>query len=122
MNVPEEELSLSNLLKDENVTIEDLWLALFRDRAAFVYYNEAFMESAAANTIHHWTVVLPWGISLVFGIIVPLLLSLCSYMREDYPIGPDEDPWIARHRKERRLSRLIVACEDYRKVSHSCVL
>jgi hypothetical protein len=33
-------------------------------------------------------------------------------------IDPDEDPWIARgYRHERRLSRLILLCADYRKVS-----
>lgn len=118
MNIPGDEITLSDVLKDENATIEDLWLALFRDRAAFVYKETLFVDNAA-NTVHHWTIVLPWGISLAFGIIIPFLLTLCSYIRDDYPIDSDEDPWISRHRKERRLSRLIVACEDYRKVSGS---
>lgn len=116
MNSPEGEITLSHLLHDQNATLEDLWMALFRERTALVYKEALFLDNAA-NRIHHWTIVLPWGISLAFGIIIPFLLSLCSYMREDYPIDPDEDPWISRHRKERRLSRLLVACENYRKVS-----
>lgn len=109
----EQEMTLEKVFQNENATIEELWRALFRD-------DRIWKETGAPeNTvIHHWTIVLPWGISLAFGILFPLFLSLCSYMTDDYPlrIDPDDDPWISRHVKERRLYRLIAACERYRKV------
>jgi hypothetical protein len=109
----EQEMTLEKVFQNENATIEELWRALFRD-------DRIWKETGAPeNTvIHHWTIVLPWGISLAFGILFPLFLSLCSYMQDDYPlrIDPDDDPWISRHVKERRLYRLIAACERYRKV------
>jgi len=130
MNIPPSDVeptSLAHVLRDHNATLEDLWIALFRDRTsplAYYYYNtETTHHYSVSNSIHHWTIVLPWGISLVLGIVIPLFLSLCSCMQgqrdnAEFHIDPDEDPWISRHRKERRLSRLIVACEEYRKVSY----
>ena len=120
MKLPQhDEPTLANVL--QNHTLEDLWMALFRDRAFSVVYKEDFLHQEHVNTIHHWTIVLPWGISLALGIVIPFLLSLCScmYGRDEFYVDPDEDPWISRHCKERRLSRLICACEDYRKVRHA---
>jgi hypothetical protein len=107
----EQETTLEKVFQNENATIEELWRALFRD-------DRIWKETAPDTVIHHWTIVLPWGISLAFGILFPLFLSLCSYMQDDYPlrIDPDDDPWISRHVKERSLYRLIAACERYRKV------
>jgi len=117
MNFPQhDEPTLASVLQNHNATLEDLWMALFRDRTYFD--KETLLMPEHVNTIHHWTIVLPWGISLALGIVIPFLLSLfsCMHGRDEFYVDPDEDPWIARHRKERRLSRLIVACEDYRKV------
>lgn len=112
----DEEPSLASVLQNQNVTLEELYMALFHKNVEFSFILPN------ANTHHslgHWTVVLPWAISLLLGIVIPFLISLCSFVygRDEFQLGPDEDPWISRHRKERRLSRLVVACEDYRKVS-----
>jgi hypothetical protein len=109
----EEATTLLTMLQNNNVTMEDLLTRVFRDR--MTYDRDAFM---LPNTLHHWTIVLPWSISLVMGIIIPFVLSLfsCLHPRDEFRLDPDEDPWISRHRKERRLKRLVVACEEYRKV------
>jgi hypothetical protein len=96
------EISLASVLQDPNATLDEFYRALFRESLVKGMPNP--------NTIHHWTIVLPWGISLTLGIVVPFLLSLCSCIRQD------EEPWISQiYREEQRRSKLLVACRNYRQ-------
>jgi hypothetical protein len=95
------DLSLASVLQDPNATFDELYRALFRESLVKGMPNP--------NTIHHWTIVLPWGISLTLGIVVPFVLSLCSCIRQN------EEPWISQiYREEQRRSKLAVACRRYR--------
>eukprot|EP00545_Synedropsis_sp_CCMP1620_P003330 CAMPEP_0119010700 /NCGR_PEP_ID=MMETSP1176-20130426/5184_1 /TAXON_ID=265551 /ORGANISM="Synedropsis recta cf, Strain CCMP1620" /LENGTH=262 /DNA_ID=CAMNT_0006963409 /DNA_START=14 /DNA_END=799 /DNA_ORIENTATION=- len=106
--------SLQQILQDPDATLEELWAALFRESQAS---GGGIMMTASLPTmqVHHWTIILPWGISLLLGVVVPCFLSLMNYLRPE-EVNPDY-PWISRLRKnERRLSRLVFALKDHRKV------
>jgi hypothetical protein len=110
--------SLQSVLHDPNATLEEFWAALFREARSTEHH---VMTVLPTMQVHHWTIVLPWGISLLLGVVVPCLLSTVAYFRSD-DVDPD-DPWVSRvHKQERRLSRLIMAIKDHRKVWFLLVL
>jgi hypothetical protein len=96
-----------------------LWAALFRETGIMIPGGGTMMGPAGLPTmqVHHWTIILPWGISLLLGVVIPCILSLRNYLR-----GPDhddsDDPWVVSRlqKNERRLSRLVRALKDHRKV------
>lgn len=94
----DDQMSLASVLQDPNATLDELYRALFR---------ESLTKAMNPNNIHHWTIVLPWGISLTLGVVIPFLLSLCACIRQD--------PWISRiYREEKRLARLTLESKHYR--------
>jgi hypothetical protein len=98
-------MSLASILQDPNATLDELYRAIFQ---------ESLLVKGIPNpntaVHHHWTIVLPWGISLTLGIVVPFLLSLCSCI-----IRQHDDLWISRiYREERRRSELVLASKNYR--------
>lgn len=109
--------SLEGVLQDPNSTLEELWAALFRERAG------SLMMTASLPTmqVHHWTIVLPWGISLILGVVIPCLLSLVDHLRpEDDDDEDSDDPWLSSFRNsEKRLNRLLFAIKDHKKVRNS---
>ena len=58
-------MTLVNVRQDPNAMLHELYRALFR---------ESLLKGMNPNNIHHWTIVLPWGISLTLDIVIPCLL------------------------------------------------
>lgn len=103
--------SLITLIQSGNTTYEDLYMLFIQNK------NEGLSFWATPNSsLHHWTVLLPWVISLVLGIVIPFVLSICTFLfgmrNDDYHFG--------MQRKEVRLARLVASCEDYKKVWMNC--
>jgi hypothetical protein len=109
--------SFEKILQNPNSTLEELWAALFR-QAGIMTPGGMMMGASSqipAMQVHHWTIIIPWGMSLLLGVVIPCILSLMNYFRPDHH-DPD-DPWVSRLRKnERRLSRLLHALKHHRKV------
>ena len=110
--------SLQAILQDPDSTLEELWAALFREGRG----SSVMPASLPAMQVHHWTIILPWCISLILGVIVPFLLELTNYLRpedDDEEEFDDEYPWGSRYRRnKKRLKKLAGKIKDYRKVRH----
>ena len=110
--------SLHAILQDPNSTLEELWVALFRESQA----SNIMFASLPTMQEHHWTIVLPWCISLILGVIVPFMLSIVNYLRPDDAHdddNDDDDSWVSqcnRRRDQKRLKKLVRRIRDYRKV------
>jgi hypothetical protein len=55
--------------------------------------DPAASRSHASLTVHHWSVVLPWMLTFILGVVVPTVLSLWSFWRQ--------------YRKPRRRARAL---------------
>lgn len=107
--------SLEGVLQDPNSTLEELWAALFRERAGSL----TMTATLPTMQVHHWTIVLPWGISLILGVVIPCLLSLVDHLRPEDD-DEDSDDLLSRFRNsEKRLNLLLFAIKDHKKVRNS---
>lgn len=64
-------MTLASVLQDPNATLDELYTALFRE-------SLSSSKGSANNHLHHWTIVIPWGVSLTLGIVIPFFLSCCT--------------------------------------------
>ena len=116
--------SLYASLQDPNVTVEEIWAELFRETQE----NHIFMVWLRAARVQYFSIILPWCISLLIGVILPFMLSILSvmnYLRPDDALedgDEDEYPWVLRcnrARYEKRMKKLKTKIQDYRKVCDS---
>jgi hypothetical protein len=100
----ENEQSLAQVFKDPNATLEELWTALFLERR-----NPSSISSPLlldylnfkGRSVHHWSLVLPWLISFILGVVVPTVMSIHSVLRQRKRRrdGPKD--------REKRLARIL---------------
>lgn len=114
--------SLHAILQDPNLTLEEFWAALFRETQDS---HVVLASSLLTVRVHHFSILLPWFISLLLGVILPFMLSILSlmnYLRADDTLEEDDEdeyPWVSRcnrGRYEKRMKKLIAKIQDYRKV------
>jgi hypothetical protein len=104
--------SLAQVFKDPNATLEELWTALFLERR-----NPSFISSPLlleylnfkGRSVHHWSLVLPWLLSFILGVVVPTVISIYSVLRQrrrrrDGPVD-----------REKRLARILKKVKHYTK-------
>jgi hypothetical protein len=103
--------SLAQVFKDPNATLEELWTALFLERR-----NPSFISSPLlleylnfkGRSVHHWSLVLPWLLSFILGVVVPTVISIYSVLRrrrrKDGPVD-----------REKRLARILKKVKHYTK-------
>jgi hypothetical protein len=92
--------SLASVLKNPNVTLDELWAALFHahnlgphllpaNKAVLAALNSNnnhndpafFLLPMTAQSMHHLRLLLPWILSFVLGVLVPCLLSILALIR-----------------------------------------
>lgn len=96
------EETIVELLQKPNVTLEELWNVVLMNQ-----WNDDWVP-LPARTAHHVTLVLPWLLSVILGLIVPVSMSLCAMMRQ----RPQRHPWAGLSR-EKRKKQMRQAIEDY---------
>jgi hypothetical protein len=111
---PPVEGSLASALSNPNTTLEELWTALFQERwnPATGVGGTGPPSDAHIQQIHHWTVVVPWAISLVLGVLLPCVLSVVTYLQARELV--DDANGYSRKRRKCRITKSI---QPYRKVS-----
>jgi len=104
--------SLAAVLQNPKASLEDLWTAIFKERwnpSTGQAMDAYFLSQIPALQAHHWTVVVPWILSLVLGVVFPFMLSVLSYLHGHHQgrgIGPS---------KRRRLFRIAKSIQHHRK-------
>lgn len=104
--------SLSQVFKDPNATLEELWTALFLERR-----NPSFISSPLlleylnfkGRSVHHWSLVLPWLLSFILGVVVPTVISIYSVLRQRRRRGDGPAD------REKRLARILKKVKHYTK-------
>jgi hypothetical protein len=104
--------SLAQVFKDPNATLEELWTALFLERRSPSFISSPLLLeylNFKGRSVHHWSLVLPWLVSFILGVVVPTVLSIYSVLRRrrrrgDGPVD-----------RERRLARILKKVKHYTK-------
>ncbi|KAI2498377.1 hypothetical protein MHU86_16130 [Fragilaria crotonensis] len=113
--------SLHAILQDPNVTLEEIWAELFRETQE----NHILMVWLRAVRVQYFSIILPWCISLLIGVLLPFVLSILSvmnYLRPDDALEDDDEdeyPWVSRYnrvRYDKRMKKLTIKIQDYRKI------
>ena len=105
--------------QDPNSILEELWAALFRESRE----TTLMLTSLRTVHVHHCSILLPWCISLLLGVVIPFTLSLVEFLRPEEASEDDDDeddyPWVSRCNRrhyDKRMKILTNQTKDYRKV------
>jgi len=102
--------NLAQVLKDPNATIEELWTALFVERwngGAENPFVLAYLPMKAQSA-HHLSMVLPWILSLLLGVVIPAGLSIWSFLRQRRRrMQQDECSESTKKRRKTRIERQL---------------
>jgi hypothetical protein len=88
----------------------------------FITAGNFFWVSMPSMATHHWSIILPWCISLILGVIVPIILSVAkvrSSNNQNEVLDDEEDDeyaWILRCNEEKRLSGYLSKYKKFHKV------
>lgn len=124
-------LTTQNVLQHSNSTLEEMFVNFLRDHMMGKLSNQHFnlnlltssTSSLSSIQCQHWSIVLPWGISVIMSVIVPAIITFLSYMRPEDDDDHINDPWISRTKKyKRRVGALMVAVQSHKKVSQNSEL
>jgi hypothetical protein len=113
--------ALANVLQNTNATLEELWAALLVE-VGFQSTGSPTLYFSTTTLPHHWAIVIPWGISLLLGIVVPAFLTVMSFAYGGrFRRGDDH---FGRLRKTRRKKDSVIkSLKKVRKVSYfKCLL
>mmetsp|Transcript_27413 Transcript_27413/g.41500 ORF Transcript_27413/g.41500 Transcript_27413/m.41500 type:complete len:195 (-) Transcript_27413:697-1281(-) len=119
-------LTAQHVLQYSNSTLEEMFVNFLRDHMMGNLGNQHFnlnlltssTSSLSSIQCQHWSIVLPWGISVIMSVIVPAIITFLSYMRPEDDDDHINDPWISRTKKyKRRVRALMVAVQNHKKVS-----
>mmetsp|Transcript_8154 Transcript_8154/g.11747 ORF Transcript_8154/g.11747 Transcript_8154/m.11747 type:complete len:326 (+) Transcript_8154:189-1166(+) len=130
----------ATVLHNSNATLEDLWSALFQERLTTTgastttpsnhnHVDTAFLMASGGIPhvrMQHWTILIPWLLSLILGFVVPCVLTLYSHVqrrrrnnhrggRDNYLYNEVMDRFDRKVPRERRLNRILKSLQDFKK-------
>mmetsp|Transcript_13491 Transcript_13491/g.19743 ORF Transcript_13491/g.19743 Transcript_13491/m.19743 type:complete len:308 (-) Transcript_13491:590-1513(-) len=120
--------SFGKILQSDHVTVDDIVRGLFKDSMGQVAPGPfgSFLFLGAGNAapfirMNHFTLLLPWCMSLIMGVVIPSILALISYFQARrrgtaYDQSDEEQFFSRMNRKEKRMCRLIICIRHFKKV------
>lgn len=113
---------LAMVLSDPNATLEDFWMVMFQKQAVTsTSTTESALLIRNSPPLGHWSIVIPWVISLLLGFVVPCVLVVYNHIeRRRQGLGLDDDEWFSKMdrklRRKRRLARVTRALQNHKRI------
>jgi hypothetical protein len=109
VNLAKATSNLMNVIQNPNATLEEIFTAMLLER------TNAIGGPFPANMVYHWAAVIPWLLSMFFGLVVPIILYAMSLYRS-WRLRQERGANSSEHRIRRRRERILPILSKYKRV------
>ena len=114
VNLAEATSNLMTVIQNPNSTLEEILTSMLLERSF------AVGGTMPANMIYHWVAIIPWIISIVFGLVIPIILYMLSLYRS-WRLQQERGSNSSERRTRRRRERILPILSEYKIVSACCI-